>query len=175
MPVLSDIRNPKHPRGGQVSTTEKSVALIAQKLGELRSYCDTGFALAVHIRYTRPTLLYQTYEQAWADQYSEKGYMMSDPTVHWGLANVGSMDWDKLEAHDPEGVIKAAKSHGLLNGWTYATGPANSRSLGSMTRSQPFTATQRSAICALIDAIHAETEDFDTFTPDVQERLRHLI
>ena len=61
----------------------------------MRGFCDTGFALAVHIRYTRPTLLYQTYEQSWADQYSEKGYMLSDPTVHWGLANVGSMEWEQ--------------------------------------------------------------------------------
>ena len=72
-------------------------------------------------------------------------------------------------------MIEAARSHGLVNGWTYATGPANSRSLGSMTRSQPFTAAQRTAICVLIDAIHADTEDFDAFPPDVQERLRHLI
>jgi LuxR family transcriptional regulator, quorum-sensing system regulator SdiA len=174
MPVLSDIRNPKHPRGGQVSTTEKSVALIAQKLGELRGYCDTGFALAVHIRYTRPTLLYQTYEQAWADQYSEKGYMMSDPTVHWGLANVGSMEWDKLEAHDPEGVIKAAHDYGLINGWTYAVGPATSRSLASMTRTTPFTDALRDEVRAIIDEIHDLTEGFDSFPPDLQERLRRL-
>jgi LuxR family transcriptional regulator len=158
-----------------VSTAEESGALIAQKLGEMRGICDTGFALAVHIRYTRPTLLYQTYKQDWADHYSEMGYMLSDPTVHWGLANVGSMDWDKLATHDPEGIIEAARSYGLVNGWTYATGPANSRSLGSMTRSKPFSDAQRTALCGLIDTIHAETENFDAFPPDVQERLRHLI
>ena len=147
---------------------------IAQKLSDLRTLCDTGFAVAIHIRYTRPTLLYQTYNREWADHYSEMGYMMSDPTVHWGLANVGSMDWDRLAAQDPEGVIKAARDYGLANGWTYATGPATSRSLGSMTRSIPFTTADRDVIRAIIDDIHAETEGFDTFPQDLQESLRNL-
>ena len=147
---------------------------IAQKLGALRTLCDTGFALAAHIRYTRPTLLYQTYDQEWADHYSEMGYMMSDPTVHWGLANVGTMAWANLAAQDPEGVIKAARDYGLVNGWTYATGPATSRSLGSMTRSTPFTDADRDVIRAIIDEIHAETDGFDSFPQDVQESLRNL-
>ena len=147
---------------------------VAQLLGRLGALCDTGFAVAVHIRYTRPTLLYQTYAREWTDQYSEKGYMLSDPTVHWGLANVGSMDWDKLAAQDPEGIIKAAHEFGLINGWTYSTGPVTSRSLGSMTRSVPFTDNQHSELCAIIDEIHALTEGFETFPAAEQEALRNL-
>jgi LuxR family transcriptional regulator len=148
---------------------------VAKLLGRLRVLCDQGFALAVHIRYTRPTLLYQTYAQEWADHYSEKGYMLSDPTVHWGLANVGSMDWDKLADRDPEGIIQAARDFGLTNGWTYAVGPAASRSLGSMTRTTPFTEDQRAEIRAIIDEIHDLTEGFDHFTPKLQQALRTLI
>ncbi len=148
---------------------------IAHLLGKLKSICDSGFALAAHIRYTRPTLLYQTYSQDWADHYSEKGYMMADPTVHWGLSNIGSIEWDQLTAQDPEGVIKAAREYGLSNGWTYAVGPATSRSLASMTRTTPFTDAQRDEIRTIIDAIHAQTEGFDTFSPDLQDKLRHLI
>ncbi len=150
------------------------VELITQKLGKLSAVCDTGFALAVHIRYTRPTLLYQTYDQEWADHYSEKGYMLSDPTVHWGLANVGTMDWDRLVDQDPEGVIKAAHGFGLTNGWTYATGPSTSRSLGSMTCSRPFTDAERDRIRQLIDDIHDLTEDFESFPPSVKDHLRNL-
>ncbi|MEO6298858.1 MAG: autoinducer binding domain-containing protein [Paracoccaceae bacterium] len=144
-------------------------------LGKLKAICDRGFALAVHIRYTRPTLLYQTYAQDWSDHYSEKGYMLSDPTVHWGLANVGSMDWDMQVDQDPEGVIKAARNYGLINGWTYAVGPATSRSLASMTKTTPFTEEQRNQVRAAIDEIHALTDGFENFPPKQQIALRALI
>ena len=148
---------------------------VAALLGELVSNCDSGFALAAHIRYTRPTLLYQTYAQTWGDHYSENGYMMVDPTVHWGLANVGSVDWQDLVTQDMAGVIQAAHNHGLNNGWTYATGPATSRSLGSLTNSVPFTAEARLRCCAIIDEIHALTDGFDQFPVDLQTRLRNLL
>ena len=148
---------------------------VAALLGKLKVLCDRGFAMAVHIRYTRPTLLYQTYSREWGDYYSEKGYMLTDPTVHWGLANVGSMDWDQLEGQDPEGIIKAARSYGLTNGWTYAVGPATSRSLASMTRTSPFTEAERNEIRKAIDEIHTLTEGFDSFPPALQDKLRKLV
>lgn len=152
----------------------EKVATVAGLLGRLQALCDTGFALAAHIRYTRPTLLFQTYDRAWAEHYSEKGYMLSDPTVHWGLSHVGAMDWDQLTSQDPEGIIADARGYGLHNGWTYATGPATSRSLGSMTRASPFTPEQRADVIAIIDAIHAQTDGFESFTPKMQEALRAL-
>ena len=154
-----------------VSRKDVSAALL---LGQLSAICDRGFALAVHIRYTRPTLLYQTYAQKWGDHYSENGYMMVDPTVHWGLANVGAIAWTELVPQDISGVIAAAQAHGLTNGWTYAVGPATSRSLGSLTSSQPFPPEAHARSCAIIDEIHALTEGFDSFPPDLQDRLRNL-
>ncbi len=148
--------------------------LVAVLLSELRSICDRGFALAVHIRYTRPTLLYQTYAQKWTDHYSENGYMLVDPTVHWGLANVGFVDWQDLVAQDQAGVIAAARAHGLSNGWTYAVGPATSRSLGSLTGSLPFSPEARARCCAIIDEIHSATQGFDQFPADLQNELRSL-
>ena len=142
---------------------------------QLSAFCDRGFALAVHIHYTRPTLLYQTYAQSWGDHYSENGYMLVDPTVHWGLANVGSIEWEHLMAQDPSGVIAAARKHGLSNGWTYAVGPATSRSLGSLTCSTPFTPESHARCCAIIDEINRQTEGFDSFPPDLQDRLRNLL
>ncbi len=150
-------------------------AVVAALLGRLQARCDTGFALAVHIRYTRPSLLYRTYARDWVDHYSEKGFMLSDPTVHWGLSNNGAMDWAQLTAQDPEGIIQAARDHGLANGWTYATGPATSRSLGSMTNRTPFAPDARSDICQILDDIHRETDHFETFPLQVQEALRNLM
>jgi LuxR family transcriptional regulator len=157
-----------------VDVSRKDV-VVAGLLSELSAICDRGFALAVHIRYTRPTLLYQTYDQAWVDHYSEKGYMLSDPTVHWGLANLGAIDWAQLVDQDPEGVIAAATARGLTNGWTYAVGPVTSRSLCSMTRAAPFSADQRARCCAIIEEIHNLTEGFDTLSSSQQDKLRNLL
>lgn len=151
------------------------VEAVAQNLGRLAGYCDRGFALAVHIRYTRPTLLYQTYAQDWADHYSVKGYMLSDPVVHWGLMNSGWVEWASLSDRDPEGVIADAVAHGLTNGWTYSVGPAASRTIAGLPRSgAPFSDAERAELARIVDAIHEMTDGFDTFPASVQDRLRKL-
>jgi LuxR family transcriptional regulator, quorum-sensing system regulator SdiA len=157
-----------------MASFEKRAALVAEKLGILDAFCDRGFALAIHIRYTRPTLLYQTYDQAWADHYSEKGLMLSDPVVHWGLTQSGWIEWSSLADGDPEGVIAAAVAHGLTNGWTYSVGPASSRTIAGVPRSQPYSDAERAQVRALIDEIHDLTEDFESFPPAVQDQLRNL-
>lgn len=149
---------------------------IAQLLGDLGAICDTGFALAIHIRYTRPTLLFQTYAQTWSDHYSEQGYMMTDPVVRWGLTNTGSVIWDTLRDQDPEGVITAAVAHGLTNGWTYALGPTGSRTIAGLTKSgAAFTPDQTAKAIAIVNAMHDLTEHFDQFSPARQENLRRLL
>lgn len=156
-----------------VDVSRKDV-IVAALLRELGGLCDRGFALAIHIRYTRPTLLYQTYTQEWGDYYSENGFMLVDPTVHWGLSNVGAIEWDQLVPQDSSGVIAAARTYGLINGWTYAVGPTTSRSLGSLARSVPFTSDSRARCCTIIDEIHTVTEGFDQFPTALQETLRSL-
>lgn len=148
---------------------------VAQLLGDLARFCNRGFALAVHIRLTRPTLLYQTYDRAWSDTYSERGYMLSDPVVHWGLVNSGWVEWESLLDQDPAGVITAAKEHGLSNGWTYSVGSASSRTIAGLPRDgAPFSQQERDHMARIVDAIHTATEGFETFPADLQDRLRHL-
>ena len=149
--------------------------VVLQLLGKISALCDTGYLLAVHIRYTRPSLMYRSYPQAWMDYYSERGFMMSDPVVHWGLAHTGVALWSDLVATDTDGVIAAARAHGLHNGWTYAAGPAAARTIASFTKSGPdFTEDQRAELIALADQLHALTEDFDTLPATMQEALRAL-
>ena len=156
----------------QVSSKE---AAIAAHLGKLNAICDRGFALAIQIRYTRPTLLYQTYDQAWADRYSEKGYMLSDPVVGWGLGSTGWVEWATLTPHDPVGVIADAVAHGLTNGWTYSTGPSSSRTIAGLPRSgAPFSEADRAEMSRIVDHVHALTEGFESFPPALQDRLRGL-
>lgn len=151
------------------------VAEVARYLGRLSGYCDSGYALAVHIRLTAPTLLYQTYSQAWAEHYTIKGYMLSDPVVRWGLTHTGRVIWSTLTGDDPDGVISAAETFGLAHGWTYSTGPANSRTIAGLTRSErEHTAAEIAEIQAIVDDVHRVTDGFDDFPKDVQDKLRRL-
>jgi LuxR family transcriptional regulator len=149
--------------------------VVLQLLGKIAALCDTGYLLAVHIRYTRPSLMYRTYPQAWIDTYSERGFMMSDPVVHWGLVHTGVVMWSELTDKDPEGVVAAAAAFGLNNGWTYALGANTARTIASMTKSgADFTESQRAELVTLVDQLHALTADFDNLPPATQEALRAL-
>lgn len=148
---------------------------LATLLSTLREACDSGFALAIHIRLTRPTLLFQTYDPAWSDHYSEHGYMLSDPVVHWGLTNTGRVIWDSLSGKDPEGVLKAARDFGLYNGWTLALGESNDKTIAGFTRSdRAHGAEERDAMEAIMVEIHGMTADFTSWPLAEQERARRL-
>ncbi len=149
--------------------------VVSQLLGQIAALCDTGYLLAVHIRYTRPSLMFRTYPQSWIDHYSERGLMMSDPVVHWGLTHTGTVLWSDLSGQDPDGVVAAAETYGLTNGWTYTVGATTGRTIASMTKSgADFSADERARITALVDQIHALTEGFDQLPVATQEALRSL-
>jgi LuxR family transcriptional regulator, quorum-sensing system regulator SdiA len=155
--------------------TPPIVAQMSELLERLAAFSDSGFALAIRIRYTSPTLLYRTYPQGWIDHYTENGFMLSDPVVHWGLRQTGMVDWASLINDDPNGVLQSAIAHHLLNGVTYSTGLETCRTISGHTRSSgPFTPAEREEIASLVDAAHALTEGFETLSKAEQEALRTL-
>ena len=158
-----------------MATPDPRTETVSQALKALGAICDRGFALAVHIRLIRPTLLYQTYAQDWVEHYSVQGYMLTDPTVLWGLKHTGSIRWSDLAGKDPAGVFRDALTFGLMNGYTYATGPVSSRTIASAAKSGvDFTKAERDLIERLVDAIHVATDGFEHFPVAVQEALKNL-
>lgn len=148
---------------------------VGKLLLQLSALCDTGYALAVHIRYTRPSLLYRSYPPAWSETYSEMGYMLRDPVVHWGLANTGTVEWADLSDQDPDGVLADAVAHGLTNGWTFSFGPATSRTIAGLTKSGPaFSEAERGRIIRIVEDIHALTDGIEAFPANTQDALRSL-
>ncbi len=111
-----------------------SRASIAALLLDLDQRSPAGFAIALHIRFTTPTYMFQTYSRRWMDHYSSSGLVMHDPVAHWGLQNVGRIRWGDLEAIDPNGVMDAAKNFGLMNGVAIATVQSGSRSIAGFAR-----------------------------------------
>ena len=101
--------------------------------------------------------------------------MLSDPVVHWGLTNTGTVEWTELAQQDPAGVLRDAVAHGLTNGCTFSFGPATSRTIAGLTKSgAPFTDAERAKIIRIVEDIHALTEGIEAFPANTQDALRSL-
>jgi LuxR family transcriptional regulator, quorum-sensing system regulator SdiA len=150
---------------------------VTDNLKALAALCDTGYLLAIHIRYTRPTLMYTTYPKVWLEHYGETGMMMVDPVVRWAMAETteaGLAAWSDLAGDDPAGVVAGAAAHGLHNGMSFAVGPNTSRTIGSVTKSTPFTDAETKLAEKLVTAIHALTDGLDQMDAATQDALRRL-
>lgn len=148
---------------------------ITELLEALAEICDTGFALAVRIRFATPLLLYQSYAPDWIDFYNENNLLMSDPVVRWGLENTGVIRWDDPGLDDPKGIIALAKERGLRNGVEIATGETGARTLAGCTRaSGPFDAAEIAHLVSLVETVHAVTEGLDGCNTSEIQALRRL-
>lgn len=132
--------------------------IILTEMQNLSDASEAGFALAFHIQYTRPTFLFQTYPEAWISEYSEKGMVMSDPTVHWGFENDGYRRWSDLAKQDTAGVLDRAATYGLTYGVTCAYGQSQTRSMCSFARSdQEFSDEECEKLLDCVQALHDAT------------------
>lgn len=111
-------------------------AAFDSELKKLDKFAQAGYLLALHIRFTSPLMFFQTFNKAWIDVYSEKGYVLRDPMVAWSFSKTGHIRWsDRRIPPDPFGIIKEASNYGLKYGATFSTGPILSRTVCSVTRS----------------------------------------
>jgi LuxR family transcriptional regulator, quorum-sensing system regulator SdiA len=108
---------------------------VAALLHDLDQRSPAGCAIGLHIRFTAARYMFQSYPKRWMDQYSRSGLIQLDPTVRWGMSNVGWILWGDLEAIDEHGVLERAKDFGLMNGLTVAVLIDGSRSIASFARS----------------------------------------
>ena len=131
--------------------------VLSSHLDLLKGVAQAGFALAMHVRFATPSHVFQTYPEAWADEYARHGLVMQDPTVAWAFERQGHITWDELESSDRAGVFRRAAAHGLRHGVTVSLRDGT-RSLGGFARSdRPFTAGEIETIEATMAEIHRIT------------------
>ncbi|HVG47562.1 MAG TPA: autoinducer binding domain-containing protein [Rubellimicrobium sp.] len=148
---------------------------IPSALSQLMERSPAGFAVALHIRYQSPALLFQTYPVAWLEEYSRDGLLMHDPTVAWALAERGVVRWDDLAGRDPAGVLGRARGHGLVHGFTISLKREGSLSIAGFARAdRPFEATEIAGIGALVGRLHDATAPGAPLAPETREALRRL-
>ena len=134
------------------------------------------FAIALHIRFSAPRYLFQSYRSDWTELYSRFGMVLQDPTVRWGLQNTGAIRWSALEA-DAKGaeVMQLAAGHGLRYGFTLSSGTLGSRSIASFVRSdRECTDGEIGAVAVDFSELHRLTLNLRSLTPRFHEALRQM-
>lgn len=149
--------------------------VIAPHVERLMETAPAGFALGLHVRYTTPTYMFQTYPRAWLEEYSREGFLMRDPTVAWAFENEGRITWAELSAQDEAGVLERAAAQGLLHGLTVSMVGGGSRSIGGFARpDRPFTAAEVAQIESSVTQLHDATASAQPLPEEVRENLRRL-
>ena len=148
---------------------------IAALLHELDQRSPSGFAIALHVVFTRPTYLFQTYAKPWMDHYSEAGLVMHDPVVRWGLQNVGRLRWSDLEGIDDADVFEQAKDHGLMNGAAVALAISGSRTIAAFARAdRDYTDEELEDLEDWLARLHVETLGIPRLSESEQRALIEL-
>ena len=142
-------------------------------LARLRRLAPQGFALGLHIRFASPHIMVQTYDPAWIELYTSRGYMMCDPIVSWGFSTTGTARWSAMDHPDPHDVLGQASAYGLNYGVAVSTGPTTSRSIGGFARKdREFTDDEIELIERTVILLHEEATPPDNLTHAQRHALR---
>lgn len=150
-------------------------ANIATLLHQLDLRSPSGFAIALHIRFSAPTYMFQTYAKRWLDQYNAEGLLMKDPVVRWGFSNVGWVRWAELEAIDEFGVMERAKDFGLMNGAAISVTMSESRSIAGFARAdRDFTDSELDELEGGLARLHQATLGLRDISLEDRQALTQL-
>jgi LuxR family transcriptional regulator len=150
-------------------------ATVASLLSELDTLSPAGFAIALHIKYTTPTLLFQTYPTKWVEYYTAHGLVLHDPAVRWGFANTGAIRWRDQIEDDPYGVIEQARRHGMTHGVTVAVFRGKSRTVAAFSRSdRDFLDFEIGQLEQRLERLHDETLGVDALSESDMAALKKM-
>ncbi len=142
-------------------------------LAQLSDLAPKGYALGLHVRFASAHLLIQTYDPRWTEMYSERGYMLADPTVFWGFGNDGAIRWSEIDLPDPHDILGKARSFGMAYGLAVALGPTASRTIGGFARDdREFDDDEISRIQEIVGELHEASTPPEQLTPAQRMALR---
>lgn len=142
-------------------------------LARLRRQSPAGYALGLHIRFASPHIMVQTYDPAWIERYTTRGYMLCDPLISWGFAHSGTERWSALDFPDPHNIFGQAAEFGLRYGIAVSHGPLSSRTIGGFARGdREFTDAEIEKIHATVKLLHVEATPPESLTPAQRHALR---
>ncbi|MCE6953052.1 autoinducer binding domain-containing protein [Cereibacter sphaeroides] len=152
-----------------------NVLRVRELLSAVAARSDWHFAIGVRIRFANPTLLYQTYPEAWVNTYAEQALIFVDPTVRWGMEHPGICRWSELSDQDEAGVMAKAADFGLRYGIVVSVGEASARTLGFFCRPErELTDEEASFALETVQVLHDETSGIGQLSETQLAELRNL-
>lgn len=146
---------------------------ISTLLARLHQASPAGFAIALHVRFTAPKYLFQSYAKDWLDTYSREGLVLHDPVVRWGFENEGTIRWSGLE--DPAGIMVRAREFGLNHGAVIALIRNGWRTMAGFARSdRDLTDAEIDGLKADLIELHDLTERVEALSPSVHMTLKQM-
>jgi len=148
---------------------------ISPLLEDLNPLCPAGYALALHITFTTPNFLFQTYPSEWTEHYTQNGMVLFDPAVRWGFENTGTTTWAALSESDSHGVLKTAADFGMKFGTVIAIVEKDSRTIGGFARpDRDHTKDEVETLTSLLKKIHHHTIASKDLSEEDQAALKRL-
>lgn len=146
---------------------------ICEILGELGGKAPAGYAIGLHINYTTPKFMFQTYPKSWLDYYSQNGLIMADPMVAWGFENAGTCRWSELE--DPQGVMDKAAEFGLKYGLVCSDSSSGGLSIAGFAREdREFDDQEVDSIAQVLGRLHKATAETSALSDETISQLRNM-
>ena len=146
---------------------------IDLELHQLSLMAPSGYFVGLHIRFTAPLFTFQTYDQAWIDSYTDRGYVLRDPMVAWGFSTTGWIRWSDPTLPDPFGLFVEAAKFGLRYGATISCGLIKSRTIASFARQdREFEDREIAAITAIVHRLHDMTDPPEELTKAQVDALK---
>lgn len=148
---------------------------ISELIEKLHAAWPAGFAVGLHVTFTAPRYMFQSYEKSWLDTYTRLGLVLLDPVVRWGFSNTGTIRWSDLADQDDAGVLKRAAEHGLNYGAVTAIARNGTRSMGGFARSdREPTDAELATLSEDLTSLHDLTRDVEHLAPSVHETLKQM-
>ena len=147
--------------------------IIDDLLVDLGDQAPAGYFLALHVRFAAPLMMFQTYDRAWIDHYTQNAYALRDPMIAWGISRSGATRWSDIDLPDPFGIMTEAGQFGLAFGVCVSCGPMTSRTVAGIARSdREFNDEEIAALTGTVLRLHHETQPPNHLTPAEIEALQ---
>lgn len=153
-------------------TDAQNIMRLMLKMSE---FSPSGFAIALHARFTAADYVHQTYSRTWGAIYSQNGYVMHDPTVSFGFQQLGTVRWSALAAQDPMNIYEQARAYGLNYGFACAVEIDGSRSFAGFSRpDREYDDAEMAEMETDLGTLHSLTAKPGALSPALREELREL-
>lgn len=131
-------------------------AQIDNELARVSQVATAGYFLALRNRGTSPLMAFQTYPQAWIDEYTDNAYVLRDPITTWALTVGGTIRWSSPFLPDPFRIFRKAAAHGLKYGASIALGPVGALTICSVARGdRELTDDEIALLHGIVSGLHA--------------------